>query len=426
MTTSSEQPSLFNRADLLPILALMVSSMLIPILLLPSKVFFPDAPYFADILSQNQWVAHPPGYLVFLSLAKGIFALGLSPDRSLQTLSLLGTLLWSPFLYRWMRHLVGRSWALPLSLIFSVSWLPFYLAGSGTPYIFDLASISGTLWFAHRLLQHQSSSPSTPLPRPDLFGFGLCLALTGSFRLTTLIMLGPLLLWLLFILRRNRSFWLALFAVAFWISLLQFLTWHFFGGWGNYQDYAARLHEANLQSSLIGSGLSPASLVNIGRFLLWFTLPFLPLLVWFALFPREFLHLLRHHPLAHLALLTLSGPFLVYLLYICVTPGYLTVCLPPMTLLFGLFIARLLAGGIIRRRRLILGLGLTLLWSGLLFFGLPFFPQPHSPAQAAYNGLLGQYTASASRQAVWKSTSLWLLEAGREKWLPDHRQDPER
>jgi hypothetical protein len=230
--------------------------------------------------------------------------------------------------------------------------------------------------------------------------FCAALVLCGGFRLTTLVMMGPLLGVVLWRGRRHPCVWGAFAAAGAAVALLQTLTIHAWGGWDMYRFMVWKENFVN--RTYIESGAARV-LLNLGRSLLWFALATLGL--WFAL-PR--LGSRRHwspsqRTLVLFGALSTLGPFAVCAAYLCEHPGYFAPALA------GFYLCVAVAWSQSDGRP---GFGkwpvIAVASSLMLFFGMRYYPNPTTPSQAAANGLLLQYSAKAARNAYFLGTTDWL------------------
>jgi hypothetical protein len=229
----------------------------------------------------------------------------------------------------------------------------------------------------------------------------LALVICGGFRLTTLIMMTPLLATVLWRHRRQPGVWVALVSAFVTVGLLQVLTIHASGGWDMYRFMVWK--ENFVTRTTIESGFAQRALFNLGRTVAWLVLATLGL--WFALLrlradrPRE----PRERMILLYGALTTAGPLAACALYLCEHPGYLAPALAGFYLCVAVAWAR--AGGRLGFSKWPM---LAILASLGLFFGLRYHRNPATPAQAVANGLLLQYSADAARSAYFLSTVEWL------------------
>jgi hypothetical protein len=254
------------------------------------------------------------------------------------------------------------------------------------------------LWAAVRLTAQPTRSAAAVL--------ALAMVLCGGFRLTTLIMMGPLLVAVLWVNRRNPCVWVACAVSGVVIGLLQLLVIHVSGGWASYSFLVEKTGAINRPYSVIYAGFSRLALFNLGRSLLWFVLATTGL--WFA--P---LHLRSPQPwnsrqrviLVYGALAT-AGPVAGCALYLCEHPGYIAPALA------GFYLCVAVAWDRVDGRLHFAKWPIAAIVASLLvFFGMHYYRAPATRGQAVANGLLLQYSADGARHACYVTTSGWLREA---------------
>jgi hypothetical protein len=362
-----------------------------------SHPYWMDAEEYALFLGLGRWAVHPPGYILFMASGRLLYALGwTNPYASLQVLTLGMTLGGMLVLYRLLRLVVGPVPSSILVFTFSLSWVPLLINHTGTSSTSDFVTVPLLLLTAVRVSEQPSRSASVRL--------ALAMVLCGGFRLTTLLMMGPLLGVVLWRNRRRPHVWGAFAASVLGIGLLQLLTIRDWGGWDLYAFMVWKENFVN--RTYVESGFAPRFLFNLGRSLLWFVLATLGL--WFALprlrsakpwGPRQKMLLLY-------GALATAGPFAACALYLCEHPGYLAPALAGFYLCVAVAWDR--ADG---RLGFCKWPAVAVMASLLLFFGLRFHRTLASPAQAVANGLLLQYSADAARHAHFLSTVEWLRVA---------------
>lgn len=356
--------------------------------------YWMDADEYALFLSLGRWAVHPPGYLLFMALARLLYACGFaSPYGTLQVLTLAMTLAGMLMLFRLLRQVLGPLPASVLVFTFALSWVPLLINHTGTSPTSDFLTVPWLLLMVLRLSERPTRSTSAHL--------ALAMVVCGGLRLTTLIMMVPLLATVWWRHRRHPYVWVAFAASLLMVGLLQILTIAASGGWDMYRFMVWK--ENFVTRTTIESGLAQRLLVNLGRCVLWFLLATLGL--WFALprlrsptpwRPRE-------RMLLTYGILATAGPFVACALYLCEHPGYLAPCLAGFYLCVAVAWSR--AEGRLGFAR---GPIIAVLASLLLFFGLRYDKHPATPAQAVANGLLLQYSAEAARHAYFLGTRDWL------------------
>ena len=370
--------------------------------------YWPDADGYLLHVAEGRWVAHPPGYALFVMLGRCFHATGGSPYFSVQLASLSLTIAGLGVLYRLLREFVGPLASQAMTLAAAFSWIVLLNVQTGTSHASDLFTVSLLLFTAVRL-----PCSSANAWKPDLV-FALALFLCAALRLTTFLMMGPLLLLIAWSNKRRLSFWSSCLIAAGALALWQGWVIAQSGGYAAYSAAAEAMSAGNRPSSVILSGFTPTTVLNMIRALLWTTLGILPFLMIMAARWRQ------PHPAAGrrallYGLTALLFPLLAVSLYLCTHPGYVVCTLPG---------AALAAAGVATAgvRRLTWGLfgAAVLVPLAVFLFVSPFMP-PASKWQAVANGILLQYSASCSRQAVFNTTARWLRLGGLSEEIPAHR-----
>jgi hypothetical protein len=361
--------------------------------------YWMDARAYTLSVADGRWVVHPPGHIFFVALGRLLHVVGFKDSyTALQVLTLLLTLGGMLVLYRLLREVVGPLQSSLLVFAFALSWIPLLINHTGTSPTSDLFTSPLLLWAAVRLAVQPTRSAAAVL--------ALAVVLCGGFRLTTLIMMGPLLLAVLWVNRRNPSVWVACAVSGLMVGLLQLLVIRVSGGWAWYSFMLEKTSAINRPYSVIYAGLARLALFNLGRSLLWFGLATIGL--WFAL-----LRLRSPQPwnstqrvlLVHGALAT-AGPVAVCTLYLCEHPGYLAPALGGFYLCVAVAWDR--ADGRLDFAKWPIA---AIVASLLLFFSMRYYRAPVTRGQAVANGLLLQYSADGARHACYMTTSGWLRAA---------------
>lgn len=359
-----------------------------------SAPYWMDAEEYALSVARGRWVVHPPGHLFFVALGRLLYAFGFGDAyTALQVLTLLCTLGGMLLLYRLLREVVGPLESSLLGFTFALSWVPLLINHTGTSSTSDFCLAPFLLWAAARLSA-----------RPTRFAaalLALAVVLCGGFRVTTLLMMGPLLGAVLWVNRRNPCVWVACAVSGLVVGLLQLLVIRVSGGWDLY--YFMVWKQNFFRTYNLIDDFSRPALFNLGRSLLWFGLATLGL-------PFALLGLRSAHPwtskqrvlLLYGALAT-AGPVATCGLYLCEHPGYLAPALAGCYLCVAVAWNRAEGRGSFAKWPIA-----AIVASLLLFFGMYFYRAPASRGQAIANYLLLQYSADGARHACYKTTSGWL------------------
>ena len=234
----------------------------------------------------------------------------------------------------------------------------------------------------------------------------LAIFLSGGFRLTTFIMMGPLLLAVVWVNRRNPSVWIACAAGVLLLALLQLLAIRVTGGWATYWGWAEKMNSVNRTYSVIHSGFTRLALFNLSRSLIWFGLATIGL--WFALprlrSPQPWKS--KQRVLLLYGALATAGPVALCALYLCEHAGYLAPALAGFYLCVAVGWDR--AEG---RPGFAKGPIVAAVVSLLFFFGMHYYRDPATRGQALANCLLLQFSADGARHAFYVTSSDWLNAA---------------
>jgi hypothetical protein len=368
-----------------------------------------DAGGYTQAALEGKTVSHPPGYWGFLFLIRNLSPLVGGAFPAMQAVSFFATLGSIGVMFAVFRSL-APSLAVWLAAAYAFSWIPLLTSTIGTPHPIDLLS-SALMLRVLTLPGFWRGNPS------KVMAFSAVLVFAGFFRLTTVLMWAPLILFVLFHLRRCLFLWTGLALAGIFLAVIQMISIDAYGGWEIYRDFAAQLNRGNSQSSMLRAGLNEQTFLNLGRALLWFLLSAgcflwgwknLPLLL------KK--NAAREERICSIAVgLAILGPLLVLLFYLAPHPGYLCVLVPPF---YGL--AALLSHHMTAASFRIMAAG-NILFTFSLFFFLSPYASPATPAQAVANGIVLQYTRSAIRSGTFKTVSMWLYDAGYTQWLPASR-----
>ena len=353
-------------------------------------------------------MAHPPGYALFVIMGRLFHVLGPPSYVSVQLVSLSLTVAGLFVLYRLMSQVLDSFLAQALTVAAAFSWVILLNVQTGTSHASDLFTVSLLLLAAVKLPRSGVNAWG-----PDLF-FALALFLCAGFRLTTFLMMGPLCLLVAWNNRARASFWVSSVGSVLAVALWQAWVISQSGGYAAYSAYAESMNAGNAYSSLLLSGLTQATTLNIIRALFWSALGLLPFLV--VITPG----LRRPYPThASNALLFGLASSLVPLaggaLYLCTHPGYLVSVVPGAAL-----VAAVLASG---DKQVFPWKSFTAASAGMVMVFL--LVAPLAPAagkwQAVANGVFLQYSAHGARGAIFNTTARWLRLSGLSDEIPTHR-----
>ncbi len=374
--------------------------------------YWPDADGYTLRVAQGQWVAHPPGYALFVIFGKAFHFLGMNPYLSIQfaslTLSILG-ILCSYFLFR---MLLDTTASMLFSIATAFSWALLLNTQTGTSHSADLLTVSFLLYTALRLSKNKAGGEIT---WTSALWFGSALFLCAGFRLSTLLMMGPLLGVLAWHQRRNFRFWSAAILAAALITAWQIWVISEYGGYSVYSASVAGMNKDNAHSSLLISGPTQTAFLNILRALLWSGLTCLPFLLCVATARRIPSSSFEFTALVY-GLAAFIGPFAGVSLYLCTHPGYVVSLIPGAALIAAAFTAH--TDLKFARIPLFTGVAFTVFIFLIISPIAPMTKKWHAVA----NGILLQYSSISSREGIFYTTARWLRLADMDSEIPEHRK----
>jgi hypothetical protein len=360
--------------------------------------YWMDAEEYSLAVAAGRWVVHPPGHIFFVAVARLLYGLGFANSyAALQLLTLLLTLAGMLLLYRLLREAVGPLQSSLLVFTFAFSWVPLLINHTGTSSASDFCSAPFLLWAAVRVT-------GKPTPRTAAL-LALALVLCGGFRVTTLIMMGPLLVAVLWMNRRNPYVWVACAVGGLAVALVQLLVIRLSGGW---DLYAYMVWKQNFfrTYNLIDDFAQPAYF-NLGRSLIWFALATMGLGFGLPRLRSPQPWNAEQRVLLIYGALATAGPVAVCALYLCEHPGYFAPALA------GFYLCVAVAWNRVDGRLAFAKWPIAaIVASLLLFFTMHYYRAPTSRGQAIANYLLLQYSADGARHACYKTMSEWLRVSG--------------
>jgi hypothetical protein len=279
---------------------------------------------------------------------------------------------------------------------------------TGTSHASDLFTVSLLLLAAVKLPRSASSAWGS-----DLF-FALALFFCAAFRLTTLLLMLPLCLLVALHNRQRTSFWIGCLGAFIAIGLWQSWVIAESGGYAAYSEAAAAMNADNRPSSLLLSGLTQTTALNIIRALLWAGVGTFPLLVVAAASWRWPIPTSARRAFFY-GLAASLGPMLGVTLYLCTHPGYVLSVIPGAALVAA-SLASASRSSFPWRAFAASAVGVL-----CVFLFMKPFVLPATKRQAVANGILLQYSADCVRTATFNTTARWLRLAGLESEIPGHR-----
>lgn len=379
---------------------------------------WPDSDGYALGVEDGRWVAHPPGYLLFMATGHAVAPLVRSGYEAVLSASFLLTLASTAAMVLLCARIGGCSAAIWLGGAYSLSWLTIMLCTTGTPH-------GGDMFLVALLLMVVWSDGFLKSTTASIAVFFLLLFVIATFRLTTLIMMAPAVATIVIAKRSDIRIWAMAAALGAGIYGLKEATLYLSGDAAAFLVFAANLHSGAKMTSPILSGLNPETLMNIFRAALWTTIS----LAFVGLFSLcGFWQTARHLkswadprilPLIFTILAGL-GPVAVSALYHIPHPGYVAPAIPA---LFALAAYACKESDSCPGKLLPwLASASAACWLALWFVP-SFSPTPTTKAGAVYNAMLGQYTREARLQSTWKSLSSWLMFSGQEDSVTDRRKE---
>ncbi len=371
--------------------------------------YWPDAGGYTSHVAENRWVAHPPGYPFFVSLGHGFRVLGFEPYRSVQLASAVLVLAGV-----WLSFLLARPWcgtnrAALLAVGLAFSWITLLIAQTGTSHDGDLFTVALLLV---AVLRFEGIVPNKPLfPHANAVLLGVALVLCAGFRFTTLLMMGPLLVWVAWRNKTRLAFWLTSLLAGAAVVGLQLWVIGEYGGYAAFSAASQSQHGTAIYSSILLVGMTETSLFNLFRTFLWLGLGGLPFFVALIAGGRS-VGKAEMAPLLY-GLLGFGGIAAGAGLYLCTHPGYVAGALP------GLLLAASVVWGHGQRQKWLIPSGIVAGW--LVFLTVQPFAVPLGKVKAVLNGVLLQYGAESSRRAVFFTTAEWLREGGLPGEIPRNR-----
>lgn len=131
----------------------------------------------------------PPGYILYILIARAANVLTSDPHRALLLVSQLFSGAAVVAMYLAGREIFGRAVGAAAALLLATAPLFWYTGGVAVPYVPDLAFGTTAVWLAYRAMKSES--------RGIPWAAAVSLGLAGAFRLQTLMFLFPLFLFAL-------------------------------------------------------------------------------------------------------------------------------------------------------------------------------------------------------------------------------------
>lgn len=393
---------------LAPPLAIALSSAFLLSLYLSPSPFWTDALGYANALETGKSVAHPPGYIGFLWVGGLLYHLLGSSYQALQLVSAGSYLVSIPLVYIAIRWRKDTPTAAIFTFSYAMSWICLNIATVGTSHASDL--------FFGAALACLASTPRTsqksPLWHTAVF---LIVAAAAAFRMSTVVMLIPFLLLVMIRDFRHRAFWISATIAAILVAGIVAATASAYGSWNDYREATKELNVANAKSSFLLGGPWNTSGMNILRAGFWSFMA-APLLPFLLLAKSARVRTLKNDFSLWFLTALIGGCLAINFGYLCVHPGYLAPMLPVYFILIAQWLkpTRQVFATCLLQSALSIG----------IFFALRPIAAPVSPAHAAINSFLLQYSAASHHHAAAiRPVSEWLMESGQDELVPPHRRE---
>ncbi len=378
----------------------------------PNTKFFVDTIVYADAVEAGRWVAHSPGYPLFVALGNLLNKFTGNSILAVQSASfslyLAALLTVGIGLFRQL----DSSRAIILLAACGLSFIPLFFSRIGTNHCADLFA-AALLLLAIDIYRAADSKKTF-----GLILFCLAMLLSAGFRLPTFIMLAPVFTAFL-LLNFHKKVIIAFALTACAVISLQLFTISQYGGWDEYRRLSAAASDVARQSSVLLSGITNQTIANMVRSLFWFVLAtnFLLIPALLVLWNQR-KKMLRGQVELIFPMLTILGPFLVNFFYLSTHPGYLAVTIPGMIWLVAHAMKAIKLPWLA-----IFSTLLSCAFSLAIFYGGQLIKKPESTPQAIANSLLLQYNRNSIEVGIWRPAAEWVTIAGNESLIPEERRE---
>lgn len=275
---------------------------------------------------------HPPGYFIYVMLARVAYLFTQDDNSALVILSLIATIFTTYLLWRIGTRLFGPQIGALSALIFFFGPMVWFLGEVGLSYLIGAACV---LWIAHEGLQILDN------PQRPAWRIGLLLALAGGVRQNVAVFMLPL---AVYTIRHRRpkeiALCLAIFAVAC-VAWFVPMVWAS-GGWDAYHDAVADQWKSQWgRVSIFQIGFhrpmtSVELLILFSTQALGVFLPFM-FIACYAQFRRHGMEVLRKDSVRFLLMwLTPAGLFYMLIFLIPANNGFIMDLLPALAMLCAL------------------------------------------------------------------------------------------
>lgn len=333
-----------KRADLVIslLLAIIVAITRIPLV---SKFLYEwDSASYA-LAFENYSIAHqqphPPGYILYVALGKGVNYLFNDANTSMVFLSIIFGILTALLVYFLAKEIFSRKVAIISSLLLIFNPLFWFYGEIASIYIFEAFFAALIAYLSYKAFKGNS---------PFIYLSALALGLAGGFRLDLVEFMFPLWLFCLWYgktsyAKAGKAFIVLIASVLLWLVPTILST----GGLGQYMQLSAVQSEASVYTSiLLGASLSQ-QIMNSGIALIWslwgLTLFGIFMVILFLLYhwrgwKSKFIPYLKN-PVSIFFLLWIAPAFLFYFIIYIIKPGYTLVYLPAVMIILGYIISRI-------------------------------------------------------------------------------------
>lgn len=284
---------------------------------------------------------HPPGYILFVALGKGVNYIFHDANTSMVFLSIVFSILTVLLVYFLAKEIFGRNVAIASSILLIFNPIFWFYGEIASIYIFEAFFAVLIAYLVYKVLQGDGRF---------VYLSAIVLGLAGGFRLDLVEFMFPVWLFCLWYGKTSypkigKAVLVLIAAVLVWLVPTVLST----GGLGEYLQLSAAQSGASTYTSiLLGASLS-AQLINSGLALIWsvwgLTIFGLIMVLLFLLYHRhgwrsKFVPYLKN-PKSIFFILWIAPAFLFYFIIYIIKPGYTLVYLPALMIVVGYVVSRL-------------------------------------------------------------------------------------
>ena len=283
----------------------------------------------------------PPGYILFVTLGKGVNYIFNDPNTSMVFLSVAFSILTAVLIYFFVKQIFSRRIALITSILLIFNPLFWFYGEIASIYIFEAFFAVLIAYLSYNVLKGDGRF---------LYLSALVLGLAGGFRLDLVEFMFPL--WVFSLWFSKTSFFkiskaliVLIVAVLLWFIPTILLT----GGLGQYLQLSAAQSTVSINTSILLGASFSSQLVNSGLALVWslwgLTIFGIIMILLFLLYHhsgwRSKFILYLKNPLSIFFILWIAPAFLFYLIIYVIKPGYILVYLPALMIILGYIVNHL-------------------------------------------------------------------------------------